>query len=128
MENTFQYTYDAKMSQEVLSIRQKYLPRKQTGLERLKALDTKVKRVPNVFAYIYGSSSAIVMGAGMSLTMTDIGTTLGIADGMIPGIGIGLLGMALALTTYPIYCGLLDARKKKYGPQILELSQQIMEK
>ena len=94
MENTFQYTYDAKMSQEVLSIRQKYLPRKQTGLERLKALDTKVKRVPNVFAYIYGSSSAIVMGAGMSLTMTDIGTSLGIADGMIPGIGIGLLGMA----------------------------------
>lgn len=128
MENTFQYTYDAKMSQEVLSIRQKYLPRKQTGLERLKALDTKVKRVPNVFAYIYGSSSAIVMGAGMSLTMTDIGTTLGIADGMIPGIGIGLLGMALALTTYPIYKGMLAARKKKYAPQILELSEKLIQK
>jgi hypothetical protein len=60
--------------------------------------------------------------------MTDIGTTLGIADGMIPGIGIGLLGMALALTTYPIYKGMLAARKKKYAPQILELSEKLIQK
>ena len=128
MENTFQYTYDAKMSQEVQRIRQKYLPQEQTDLQKLKALDAKVKRAPDVFAYIYGSISAIVMGAGMSRVMTDIGAYFGIVDSMIPGIGIGLVGMALALSTYPIYCGLLDARKKKYGPQILELSRQIMEK
>ena len=126
MENTFQYTYDAKENQEVQRIRQKYLPHEQTDLEKLKALDAKVKKVPNAFAYTYGSISAIVMGAGMSLTMTDIGTYLGLAGSMAPGIGIGLVVMALALITYPIYCCLLDARKKKYGPQILELSQQIM--
>ena len=128
MENTFQYTYDAKMSQEVQRIRQKYLPHEQTDLEKLKALDAKVKRAPDVFAYIYGSISAIVMGAGMSLVMTDIGAYFGIVNSMIPGIGIGLLGMALALSTYPIYCGLLDARKKKYGPQILELSEMLIQK
>jgi len=128
MENTFQYTYDAKMSQEVQRIRQKYLPHEQTDLQKLKALDAKVKKAPDVFAYIYGSISAIIMGAGMSLVMTDIGAYFGIVNSMIPGIGIGLVGMALALSTYPIYCGLLDARKKKYGPQILELSRQIMEK
>ena len=128
MENTFQYTYDAKMSQEVQRIRQKYLPREQTDLQKLKALDTKVKRAPDVFAYIYGSISAIVMGAGMSLVMTDIGAYFGIVNSMIPGIGIGLLGIALALSTYPIYCGLLDARKKKYGPQILELSEMLIQK
>ena len=128
MENTFQYTYDAKMSQEVQRIRQKYLPQEQTDLQKLKALDAKVKRAPDVFAYIYGSISAIVMGAGMSLVMTDIGAYFGIVNSMIPGIGIGLLGIALALSTYPIYCGLLDARKKKYGPQILELSEMLIQK
>ena len=128
MENNFHYAYNAEENQEVLNIRQKYLPQEQTDLQRLKALDAEVKRAPSTFAYIYGSISAIVMGAGMSLVMTDIGTTLGIADGMIPGIGIGLLGMALALTTYPIYKGMLAARKKKYAPQILELSEKLMQK
>ena len=123
MENNFHYAYNAEENQEVLNIRQKYLPQEQTDLQRLKALDAEVKRVPSTFAYISGSISAIVMGAGMSLVMTDIGSTLGIADGMIPGIGIGLLGMALALTTYPIYKGMLEKKKKKYAPQILELSE-----
>ncbi len=126
MENNFHYAYNAEENQEVLRIRQKYLPREQTDLQKLKALDAKVKRAPSTFAYIYGSISAIIMGAGMSLVMTDIGAALNIADGMIPGIGIGLLGMALALTTYPIYKGMLNARKKKYGPQILELSEKIV--
>ena len=128
MENTFQYTYDAKMSQEVQRIRQKYLPHEQTDLQKLKALDAKVKRAPDVFAYIYGSISAIIMGAGMSLVMTDIGAYFGIVDSMIPGIGIGLVGMALALTTYPIYKAMLTARKKKYAPQILELSEKLIQK
>lgn len=128
MENNFHYAYNAEGNQEVLNIRQKYLPREQSGLEQLKALDAKVKKAPNVFAYIYGSISAIVMGAGMSLVMTDIGAYLGIADGMLPGIGIGLVGMALALTTYPIYKAMLTARKKKYAPQILELSEKLIQK
>ena len=126
MENNFHYTYNAEENQEAQSIRSKYLPREQTGLDKLKELDRKVKKVPLVFACVYGSISAVIMGAGMSLVMTDIGAALNIADPMIPGIGIGLLGMALALTTYPIYKGMLNARKKKYGPQILELSEQIV--
>ena len=128
MENNFHYAYNAEENQEAMNIRQKYLPQEQTDLQKLKALDAKVKRAPNVFAYIYGSISAIVMGAGMSLVMTDIGAYLGIADGMIPGIGIGLVGMALALTTYPIYKAMLTARKKKYAPQILELSEKLIQK
>lgn len=128
MENNFHYAYNAEENQEVLSIRQKYLPREKTGLEKLKALDAEVKRAPNVFACIYGSISAIIMGAGMSLVMTDIGATLGLSDAMIPGICIGLVGMALVLSTYPIYKGMLAARKKKYAPQILELSEKLIQK
>ena len=126
MENNFHYAYNAEGNQEVLNIRQKYHPREQSGLEQLKALDAKVKKAPNVFAYIYGSISAIVMGAGMSLVMTEIGAIIGLASAMVPGIVIGVVGMGMALSTYPIYKRILSARKKKYAPEILTLSEKIM--
>ena len=56
----------------VQKIRTQYTEKEHTGLDELKELDTKVKRPANVFAYIFGSISAIIMGAGMSLVMTDI--------------------------------------------------------
>ena len=110
----------------VQKIRTQYTEAKHTELDELKALDTKVKRPANVFAYIYGSVSAIIMGAGMSLVMTDIGAIIGLSSAMVPGIVIGVVGMGLALTTYPIYKKLLASRKKKYAPQILALSEKIM--
>ena len=109
----------------VQKIRTQYTEVKHTELDELKALDAKVKRPANTFAYIYGSVSAIVMGAGMSLVMTEIGAMIGIT-GMIPGIVIGVVGLGMALSTYPIYKRMLNARKKKYAPEILKLSEQIM--
>ncbi|MBQ9780432.1 MAG: dihydropteridine reductase [Clostridia bacterium] len=107
-------------------IRAQYMEKTPSELDALRALDTKVKRPANVFAYVFGSISAIVMGAGMSLVMTDIGSLIGMADAMIPGISIGLIGMAMALLTYPIYKGILNARKRKYAGEILRLSDKIM--
>lgn len=76
----FSYTYSAPENQEVLRIRDKYLPREESKLEELKRLDSKVKRPANIFAYTFGAFSAIIMGAGMSLVMTDIGAVIGLAD------------------------------------------------
>ena len=72
----------------VQKIRTQYTEKKHTGLDELKELDTKVKRPANVFAYIFGSISAIIMGSGMSLVMTDIGATVGLENPMLPGIVI----------------------------------------
>ena len=72
--------------------------------------------------------SAIIMGSGMSFVMTDLASQLGLGDMMIPGIAIGVVGMALALVNYPIYKGILNSRKKKYGAEILSLSDKIMNK
>ena len=110
----------------VQKIRTQYTEKQHTELDDLKALDAKVKKPANVFAYIYGSLSAIVMGAGMSLVMTEIGQIIGLTNAMIPGIAIGVVGMGLALTTYPIYKKILNSRKKKYAPQILALSEKIV--
>lgn len=147
---TFSYTYRAPENHEVLNIRNYYLPREEmimdrndqefiaqkirtqytekqyTELDALKELDAKVKRPANVFAYAYGSASAVIMGAGMSLVMTEIGGVIGLASPMVPGIIIGVVGMGMALSTYPIYKKMLNARKKKYAPEILKLSEKIM--
>ena len=110
-------------------IRTQYMEKQSTELDALRELDAKVKRPANVFAYVFGSISAIIMGAGMSLIMTDIAETIGLGiDPMLPGIVIGVVGMIMALLNYPMYKGILGSRKKKYGAEILKLSDKIMNK
>lgn len=119
-----------KNDQEFLvqKIRTQYTEKEHTGLDELKELDSKVKRPANVFAYIFGSISAIIMGAGMSLVMTDIGAKIGVTDPMIPGIVIGVVGMLMAIINYPIYKRILGSRRKKYADKIIALSDKITNK
>ena len=112
----------------VQKIRTQYTEKQHTELDELKKLDAKVKRPANVFAYTYGSVSVIVMGAGMSLVMTDIGAMIGLTATMVPGIAIGIVGMGMVLTTYPIYKKILNSRKKKFAPQIMDLSEKLRQK
>ena len=108
-------------------IRAQYMGKEVSELAALRELDAKVKRPANVFAYTFGSIAAIIMGAGMSLVMTEIGAVIGMEKTMIPGIVIGVVGMILALVNYPIYKAILGSRKKKYADQILKLSENIMQ-
>jgi hypothetical protein len=107
-------------------IRTQYMEKESSELDEIRALDAKVKRPANLFAYAFGSVSAVIMGFGMSLVMTDIGATIGIASALVPGIAIGVLGLGMALLTYPAYKSILGVRKKKYGAEILALSDKIM--
>ena len=118
----------SKNDQEFLvqKIRTQYIEKEHTQLDELKALDSKVKKPATVFAYVFGTISAIVTGAGMSLVMTDIGAIIGLASAMVPGIVVGVVGLGMALSTYPIYKKILNSRKKKYAPEILALSEKIM--
>ena len=109
----------------VETIRSQYTEAEHTELDALKALDAQVKRPANVFGYTYGSLGAVVMGAGMSLVMTDIGKMIGLTSALTPGIAVGIVGLAMSCTTYPIYKKILNSRKKKYARQIMELSERI---
>lgn len=110
----------------VHKIRTQYMEKEHTQLDALKELDVKVKRPAAVFAYTFGAISALIMGAGMSLVMTDIGATIGLAAAMIPGIAVGVAGMGMAIVNYPIYKGILNSRKKKYADKIIALSDELM--
>ena len=107
-------------------IRSRYTEKQSTELDALRKLDAKVKRPASIYAYVFGSISALVMGAGMSLVLTDIGGMLGMEQPLIPGIVVGAVGLVLALLTYPVYKRVLGNRKKKYAPEILALSEKIM--
>ena len=117
-----------KNDQEFLvqKIRSQYTEKESTELDALRELDAKVKRPANVFAYVFGSISTIIMGVGMSLVMTDIGATVGISDPMLPGIIIGIAGMFMAIINYPIFKGILSARRKKFADKIIAISDKIM--
>ena len=107
-------------------IRTQYMEKEFSELDALRELDAKVKRPANALAYVFGSISAIVMGAGMSLVMTDVGATIGMESATIPGIVIGVVGMVMAILNYPMYKRVLGSRKKKYGAEIMKLSDKII--
>ena len=107
-------------------IRAQYMEKEPGELDELRELDEAVKRPASIFAYVLGSIAAIIMGAGMSLVMTDIGSQIGIENNMFLGIFIGIIGLVLALVNYPIYKRNLENRKKEYGPKIIALSEKII--
>ena len=103
-------------------IRASYSQKEITKLDELKMLDKKVKRPAQIFAYVYGSLSSLVLGTGMCFAMQVIGSS------MMLGIGIGIIGIVLTLTTYPIFKAILKKRKNKYATQIFELSDSLLNK
>ena len=109
-------------------IRTQYVEKTPSELDELRELDARVKRPANIFAYAFGSVSALIMGSGMSLVMTEVGAKLGMENSLVPGIVIGALGLGMALLTYPLYKRVLASRKNKYGAEILKLSDKIMNK
>lgn len=117
-----------KNDQEFLvqKIRTQYTEKEYTQLDALKEMDRKVKKPVNVFAYVFGSVSAVIMGAGMSLVMTDIGSAVGLNDPFVPGVVVGVIGLTLAVMNYPVYKKNLSARRRKYAGRIIELSDSIM--
>ena len=109
-------------------IRTQYMEKEASELDALRELDAKVKRPANVFAYIFGNISAIVMGAGMSLCMTALGEILGTHKdmAMIIGIIVGVAGGILASLAYPVYNTIVRAKHKRLAPEIIRLTDELM--
>ena len=102
-------------------IRDQYVQREETKLDQLRALDSKVKKPALILAYVLGTIASLILGTGMCLEMEVLGTGL-----MIPGIVIGLVGIALAVANYFIYNKVLESRRAKYADEIIALSDNIL--
>lgn len=111
----------------VTKVRDSYMPHESTKLDELKELDKKVKLFPTVFAYIFGSVAALVLGLGMCFAMKIIGVSLMSSTALMTvGVIIGCVGIALCIANYYIYKAILNSRKKKFGSQIINISNELL--
>ena len=92
--------------------------KENTKLDKLKLLDKKVKVPARAVAYTYGTAGSLILGTGMCLAMKIIGAS--VAALMPIGIGIGLVGIAMVSSAYPLYNKILNKRKAKYSKEIIE--------
>lgn len=130
MENkkseSFNYTYSAKQQEEIKAIRQKYMAPEENKMEQLRRLDASVTRKATIHSMTAGIIGALIMGLGMSITMTDIGAVFGSFLSMLIGIVIGIVGIALVCLAYPIYNRTLKVERERIAPEVLHLSDELM--
>ena len=51
---------------------------------------------------------------------------IGLTATMAPGIAVGVVGLGMALSTYPIYNRVLKQEREKIAPEILHLSDELL--
>lgn len=124
----FQYTYSAKEQEEIRRIREKYIKKEEDKMQYLRRLDMGVAKKAQAASLSLGILGSLIMGAGMSLLMTELGELLGIFENtaMLLGIIIGGAGVILVSLAYPTYIAVLKREKKKIAPEIIRLTDELM--
>ncbi|MGM9647872.1 MAG: hypothetical protein ACI3YH_07065 [Eubacteriales bacterium] len=122
---SFSFTYSAKEQKEIRSIREKYAPTTAGGdkgrmMEQLRALDRSVTRKGTAISLVMGIAGVLLLGFGMSCCMVWMSKWL------IPGIIIGLLGIAFAALSYPVYVAVTKKERERIAPEILRLSDELL--
>lgn len=121
--NKFNYTYSAPTEterKEIEEIRSQYLPdaKNNEKLERLKSLDFFVRNTAKLVAFSFGVFGVLVFGLGLSMVLS---WAL-----IVWGIVVCALGACFAGAAYPLYRIIFQRNKKKYGPEILRLSRELL--
>ena len=123
---SFNYTYSAKQQEEIKAIRKKYEAPEANKMEQLRRLDASATQKATTRSMTVGIIGALIMGLGMSITMTDIGAVFGSFLSMVVGIVIGIVGIVLVCLAYPTYHRTLKAERERIAPEILRLSDELM--
>ncbi|MBQ4283690.1 MAG: hypothetical protein IJB96_07180 [Lachnospira sp.] len=118
--NGFSYTYSAKEQDEIKKIREKYVAKEESTIDQLRKLDKSVTGKATVVCLAVGIIGALLLGTGMSLTMVAS------EEWFIPGIVIGVIGIAIVSVNYPLYTKILKSERNRIAPEIIRLSDQLM--
>lgn len=119
-KDTFTYNYSASQQTEIKKIREKYVPKEENKMDTLRRLDESAAKPGIIVSLIVGIISSLVMGTGMCCCMVW-------AESMfIPGIIIGVIGMAGMASAYPLYSCITKKRREKLAPEIMRLTDELM--
>lgn len=113
----FEYTYSAKQQAELETIREKYLPREETKMDKLRRLDRSVTRPGAAVSIAMGVAGTLVMGFGMCCVM--------VWTKFVSGIIIGIAGMVMIGMAYPVFAYITKKRREQLAPEILKLTEEI---
>lgn len=119
-KETFSYTYSAKQQEEVQNIRSKYLPKEEDKMEQLRRLDRSVTQKATMLSIAVGIIGSLLLGIGMCCTMVWVGKWF------IPGIVIGVIGIAVLAAAYPLHVRTVNKEREKIAPEIIRLTDELM--
>lgn len=122
--NAFTYNYSAKEQAEIKKIREKYAPgtvdSPEGKLERVRRLDAGVTQKGTAWALALGVIGTLVLGIGMCCCL--------IWELFFLGILIGLLGTLTLALAYPVYTLIIARERKRIAPEILQLTDELIQK
>ena len=115
----FTLDYSAADNSEAERIMRKYTgaEKQYSDIEKLRMLDRKAETPGQITALTVGIIGTLVMGAGMSLIM--------VFGNMVVGIILGIAGIGIMLTAYPLYKRITKSSREKVRDEILALSDKI---
>ncbi len=116
----FEYSYSAKQQKEIENIRKKYLPKTEDKMEQLRKLDKSVTQKGTVFSLILGIVGALILGVGMCCCLEWAMYAVGII--------VGIVGITILLTAYPVYSLVTNKEKERLAPEILRLTEELSKK
>lgn len=122
-EEKFNFIYTAPTEaerKEVEEIKSKYEPneKSETALDRLRRLNRLVTLPSKILSGVLGVAGILIFGFGLALSLEWHNYVWG-------GI-TGGLGLAVIVIIYPLHNWILKRNRKKYGQQIIDLSNEIL--
>lgn len=117
---SFAFSYSAGQQEEIKRIRSRYVPKEEDKMETLRRLDASVTRKGTVASMVLGIISALVMGVGMCCCMVWGSAWF------IPGIVIGVVGIAGVAAAYPVYKRITEKERRRIAPVIIRLTDELM--
>ena len=120
----FNYTYSAPTDEErrvIEAIRREFDGETEKNtMSKLRDLEKKVRRPAELLAYLFGIIGTLLLGTGMSMSMTDIG------GGVVWGSVVGIVGIAMLAVNYKLYKAVLTYRKNKYADEVRKLTDGLL--
>lgn len=119
MKERFKLKYSAPENDELDVIRSKYVKKetKLTKMDELRRLDASAENKATAISLVVGTLGTLILGLGMSCAM--------VWNLMALGIVIGVIGMLIAATAYPLYQRVLKKHRDRIAPDVLRLIEEI---